>query len=98
MLVYKLRHKPTGLFYRSSRYSKESNLSERGEIYHTKPPLGYGRYAEHNGQKLCQGDFEVVSFQLTEVPLLDSSGKMPQKSNELAKKNCIKECPQKDNT
>ena len=38
MKVYKLRHKPTGLFYQpvKGRWAKEkSNLSKRGKLYET---------------------------------------------------------------
>ena len=39
LVVYKLRHKPTGLFYQpvKGRWSRDkSNLSKRGKIYETK--------------------------------------------------------------
>jgi hypothetical protein len=39
MVVYKLRHKPTGLFYQPvrGRWSKDkSNLSKRGKLYETR--------------------------------------------------------------
>ena len=39
LTVYKLRHKPTGLFYQpvKGRWAEEkSNLSKRGKIYETK--------------------------------------------------------------
>lgn len=31
--VYKLRHKPTGLFYKPTRGYYKTNLSEKGKIY-----------------------------------------------------------------
>ena len=33
---YKLKHKPTGLFYKPSKF-KSANLSQKGEVYIGKP-------------------------------------------------------------
>jgi len=37
MIVYKIKHKPTGLFYMPSRGN--GNLGVKGKIYSTKPTL-----------------------------------------------------------
>lgn len=38
MKIYKLRHKPTGMFYTPSKYGNgHRNLSKTGKVYHKKP-------------------------------------------------------------
>ena len=41
MKIYKVKHIPTGLFYKPSKYPSKSNLSKTGKVYHTKPSLQY---------------------------------------------------------
>lgn len=42
MKFYKLRHKPTGLFYKPSKHGSKSNLSKTGKVYQgIKPSLSY---------------------------------------------------------
>lgn len=41
MIMYKIRHKPTGLFFKPAKYPYKSNLSKNGKVYHTKPSLRY---------------------------------------------------------
>ena len=67
MRLFKLRHKPTGLYYRNSRYDKTENLSERGEIYHIKPSLAFAHEARHNAIKIPKEDWEVREFEALEV-------------------------------
>lgn len=39
MTLYKIRHKPSGLFFKPSRYGSKSNLSKNGKVYHRRPSL-----------------------------------------------------------
>lgn len=41
MKLYKLRHKPTGLFYAPTKGLPKSNLFKDGKIYKKKPSAGY---------------------------------------------------------
>ena len=34
MKFYKIRHSPTGLFYKPSKHGYKENLAKRGKIYH----------------------------------------------------------------
>lgn len=52
MKFYKLRHKPTGLFYKPSNFAyggNKSNLSEKGKVYIKKPSIRNmcGLYVSH---------------------------------------------------
>lgn len=39
MTFYKLLHKPTGLFFRPSKYLDKRNLAVKGKVYHSKPSI-----------------------------------------------------------
>jgi len=39
MKIYKVRHKPTGLFFKPSKYPNHSNLSKTGKVYHVRPAI-----------------------------------------------------------
>lgn len=43
MNVYKIRHTPSGLYFKPSRhtYLEKTNLSEKGKIYTSKPTLKF---------------------------------------------------------
>lgn len=41
MKFYKIKHKPTGLFFKPSRYGSKSNLSKKGKVYNRRPTLRY---------------------------------------------------------
>ena len=36
MKFYKIKHKPTGLFYKPSRHRNKSNIGKNGKVYATK--------------------------------------------------------------
>lgn len=38
---YKLRHKPSGLFFKPTNYPTKLNLSENGKTYNRRPTLRY---------------------------------------------------------
>jgi hypothetical protein len=38
---YRLRHKPTGLYYKPKRKSWDGNLSRKGKVYTVKPSLNH---------------------------------------------------------
>jgi len=80
MKLYKLRHKPTGLYYKPSKHRSKSNLSAQGKVYHTRPSFGWlsGLYrpmtdaeraaadARPWGQKLPLDFDKVVQFKFIE--------------------------------
>jgi hypothetical protein len=37
--LYKIQHKPTGLFYKPSKYGSKNNLSKNGKVYHVTPNI-----------------------------------------------------------
>lgn len=39
MTFFKIRHKPSGLFYRPSKYDAKTNLSKVGKTYSRKPTI-----------------------------------------------------------
>lgn len=39
MKIYKIKHKPTGLYYKPSVYPYHHNLSKTGKVYHRKPNI-----------------------------------------------------------
>jgi hypothetical protein len=39
--MYRLKHIPSGQYFKPSRYGSRSNLSTKGKIYHTKPSLNW---------------------------------------------------------
>lgn len=41
MKYYKIRHKPTGWFFKPSKHGSKSNISKKGKVYQTKPSLKY---------------------------------------------------------
>jgi hypothetical protein len=52
MKIYKIKHKPTGMFFKPSKYPSHHNLSKTGKVYHKritpfslmKTYLGEGKY------------------------------------------------------
>ena len=49
MTLYKIRHKPTGLFYHpvKGRYSSKTNLSKNGKVYFRKPSFAHIGHGYH---------------------------------------------------
>lgn len=39
--MFRIKHKPTGLYYKPSKYHSRSNLSKTGKVYHTKPNISH---------------------------------------------------------
>jgi hypothetical protein len=78
MIFYKLRHIPTGLFFKPSKYGSKSNLSKNGKVYSTKPSLKYVSNGYHHPlkqkwpkanyeyRKYVEGDWEIVEIKVTE--------------------------------
>jgi len=77
MTFFKLRHIPTGLFFKPSKYGSRSNLSDKGKTYNAKPSLGYlGKtyhypvdvgYPSYISREVIPSEWEVVEYQVTEV-------------------------------
>lgn len=74
MNVYKLRHKPTGLFFRPSYGAGKPNLGIHGKVYVTKPSVTFveNGYCGRNGKyvKYLPGEhaleWELVQYQVQE--------------------------------
>lgn len=75
MKFYKMRHKPTGLFYKPSKYHAKWNLSEKGKVYQTKPTVAWlgdvyyhprktTKGTEYETRKVYKNDWEIVSFEV----------------------------------
>jgi hypothetical protein len=64
--AYKLRHKPTGLYYRPGNgFKGNSNLSKRGKLYSQKPSFSWVRQWRDLDGKVKNGDpedWEIVVF------------------------------------
>lgn len=45
---YKIKHLPTGLYFRPSRYRNNSNLSKKGKVYQQKPNLAWLKYGYYH--------------------------------------------------
>jgi hypothetical protein len=77
MNFYKIRHKPTGLFYQPTRNG--TNLSKRGKVYHLKPTLEHIKHCIRGTKRIasrfsdCEripfiyADWEIVHFAVVEV-------------------------------
>lgn len=72
---YKLRHKPSGLFFRGYETGKQTNLSKIGKVYQTKPSLAYvkdgyydkdKKYITYVGRE-CIEDWEIVEYRAVEI-------------------------------
>lgn len=79
---WKIRHKPTGLFYKPSKFGSRSNLSPVGKVYARRPAPGHiGGVTVRNpeGGSLYYGreaymtlpggrkDLEIVEYEVREV-------------------------------
>lgn len=82
MKCYRLRHKPTGLFFKPSKYGSRSNLSEQGKLYvHGKPSIkSVGREYHHPSPgnnpfaisvlKVDPEDWEIVVYDFVETGVI----------------------------
>lgn len=74
-MFYKIRHIPTGLFYRPGRACDKKNLSKNGKAYQQKPTLKWlgGIYGHpvpkksHYGddweyRKVIESEWEIVEY------------------------------------
>lgn len=72
MKVYKLRHKPTGLYFKPSLYRDQANLGQEGKLYYRKPALASYQYygvrfpGEVEKSSFIHDDWEVVTYTLEE--------------------------------
>lgn len=76
MTFYKIRHKPTGLFFKPSRHRSKTNLSKKGKIYERKPSMGWLGFTYHHpapgtrdgyeSRRVEPGEWEIVEYK-TEV-------------------------------
>lgn len=77
MKVYKLRHKPTGLFFQPGRYKDKrrdvykTTLSEHGKIYSVIPKINWAGHPGHHlhtstghAYGYRKEDWEVVEFEI----------------------------------
>lgn len=70
--VYRIKHKPTGLFYGPKRRVKagETNLSENGKVYPKKPSyetsIWEGYYYEGKYIRTNISEWELITYDLVE--------------------------------
>lgn len=74
MIVYRIRHIPTRLYYRpvvSGHGTKKSNLHKDGKVYHNKPTLKHISHGFNDGRgrfcRVLRGDWEIVGYRLIEI-------------------------------
>lgn len=72
MILYALRHKPTGLFRHKKSFTykrpKPDNIGGVPDLYQVRPPLSWGIDAMHG--KGTTSDWEVVAFECNMVATL----------------------------
>jgi hypothetical protein len=82
MKYYKIRHIPTGWFFKPSKHGSKSNISKKGKVYQTKPSLKYlgdvyhhpaktdesvsRAYAGYENRKVRLDEWEIVEFEVEE--------------------------------
>ena len=71
LVYYKLRHIPTGLFYRPTSYRNKSNLAITGQIYIKKPiyilregPLSNYRDKNFNKLPIILDEWQIVVYKV----------------------------------
>lgn len=64
MKVYRLKHKPTGLYFKPSRYGSKSNLSKNGKVYSQIPSMSYVKNGYHHPlkQKWPKPNYEMRNY------------------------------------
>jgi hypothetical protein len=78
MKLFKIRHKPSGLFYLPNKQVyKRENLDAYGKVYHLEPSLGRiqdarTRLLNPRGgeQRLLREDFEILVYEAELVDIL----------------------------
>lgn len=79
---YRIKHKPTGLFFSPSRYPYSRRLTNRGKVYGRKPTALFNSLNKSGGKieignqrkynpsnktlNVENGDFEIVTYKLCE--------------------------------
>lgn len=70
-MIYRLRHVPTGKYFKSGANGKKlNNLDSVGKLYnYGKPQWDWVQWIYVDGQRTetQKSDWEVVSYELTEV-------------------------------
>jgi hypothetical protein len=88
---YKIRHRPTGMFYKPTTYNNPSNLSKRGKVYHKRPTLKHlGDKYKYPGEAGCdwgwrrviEDEWEIVQFDVSGPFSLNSSRVFAEGSGE----------------
>jgi len=71
LVYYKLRHIPTGLFYRPTSYRDKSNLAKTGQIYISKPifilregPMSSYRDKNFNRLPIILDEWQIVIYKV----------------------------------
>lgn len=79
-ILYKIRHKPTGLFYKPDVKrdgSYDDNLVAKGKFYKVWPTIALDCILEHGVRHLAEthhfrpGQWEVVKFKLIELDSIE---------------------------
>lgn len=74
--VYKVRHKPTGLFFTPSKYPNNNNLSKRGKIYDRRPTfksLNLDRILVGRDEARIPGDLIATKVKYTHVYVAETN-------------------------
>lgn len=71
LVYYKLRHKPTGLFYQFATYRRKSNLSKTGQLYIKKPimvlregPFSFYRDKVFDKKPIILNEWEIITYKV----------------------------------
>jgi hypothetical protein len=73
MKLYKLRHKPTGQFFKPSKHGSKTNLAKTGKFYDKKVTVAMlSGWYEHSVfsddiRKIVPEDWELVEYSVVEV-------------------------------
>jgi hypothetical protein len=75
MKLYRLRHRPTGLYFRPARGCRGTNLAERGKVYTTVPSFAFVEqgYRDRNGHDVkhtatqAAREWQMVVYEMEEV-------------------------------
>ena len=75
-IVYKLRHKPTGLFFIHYETRHKRNLSASGKVYTHRPSLSYvaygyrdeqSKFVKYTTKSQVSDEWEIVQYELKEI-------------------------------
>lgn len=79
MKTFKIRHVPTGLFYKPSKHRSKANLSKAGKSYSRKPTLAHigedyrhPLKSERSGKEFEMRRFKAEDWEIVEFVMVSS--------------------------